>query len=61
VIPLERFDEIFGQQGQSINIEIKAMDGGSVLRVFQNQIIPMIQDATKTENLLIAPNAVRAF
>jgi hypothetical protein len=61
IIPLERFDEIFGQQGQSMQITINAMDGMSVKRVFQNEIISMIQDATKTENLLIAPNAVRAF
>lgn len=60
IIPLERFDEVFGQQGQPINIEIKAMDGASVKRVFQTEIIPLIQDATNTSNLLINQRSVVA-
>jgi hypothetical protein len=58
VIPLERFDEVFGEQRQSMNITIQALDGASVERVFQTKIIPLIQNATNTENLLIAQRAV---
>ena len=65
VIPLDRIGEVMEQAGESAggggkwDITIHAMDGASVERVFYTKIVPLIENATRTENLRIASAAVR--